>query len=276
MNDEMVPGADRGVQNLRRCNILGVGVHAVDLELAVDLLMQCAQLRHRGYVCVTGAHGVIECQRDPELLRIHNRSLLTVPDGMPLVWLGKLQGHRTIGRVYGPDLMREILRRSAPAKGSPTSKALAHFFCGATAQRLAQLVTSVERQFPGVRIAGVYAPPFRALDAEEAAALREMIEGLQPDFLWVGLSTPKQERFMAQMIDQLDATILVGVGAAFDLLAGVRGDAPEWMRRTGLHWLFRLIQEPGRLWRRYLRVVPAFAALSLLQLLGLRKRSMKG
>ncbi len=254
-------------------NILGVGVHAVDQPGAVELILKSARQGRRGYVCFTGVHGVIESQTDRELRMIHNRSLLTVPDGMPLVWCGRVGRFPRMGRVYGPDLMREILRiTSATLKpGDAGQKPLTHFFFGTTPDTLDRLVGNLKLQFPGLQIAGTYAPPFGPMSAEQTDKLTRLVAEGKPDFFWVGLSTPRQEQFMAQNLEKLDATIMLGVGAAFDILAGVTRDAPAWMKRSGLQWLFRLFQEPRRLWKRYVTIVPVFGWKIIQQGLGWRQ-----
>lgn len=253
-----------------RVNVLGVRVSATDLPSAVDAVLRAAAGPGVRYVCFTGAHGVIESRRDAALREIHNRSFLTLPDGMPTVWFGQECGYLSMGRVYGPDLMREVLRRTA-APDPAAGRRLRHFLAGATPETLARLKARVERDHPGVEIAGVHAPPFRPLTPEEEAALAGEVRRAAPDFLWVGISTPKQERLMASLAGRLDRGVLLGVGAAFDILAGVRRDAPRWMQQTGLHWLFRLFQEPRRLGPRYARIVPAFAYHAALQLFGIRR-----
>ncbi|MCX7010332.1 MAG: WecB/TagA/CpsF family glycosyltransferase [Kiritimatiellaeota bacterium] len=258
------------VEDLPRADVLGVGVHAINMAEAVGALLTAAREHHRGYVCVTSVHGVIESQADPELRHIHNASLLTVPDGIPTVWTGHHQGFKYMGRVYGPDLMLALCRASVAVAESTAP--LKHFFYGATPDVLTKLVANLQRQIPGMQVVGTYAPPFRTLNEAEEKALAQQITACRPDFFWVGLSTPKQEKFMARMAGRLDAAILLGVGAAFDILAGVKKDAPDWMKRAGLQWFFRLCQEPTRLWRRYSYIVPYFLWLNLLQMVSWRKQ----
>lgn len=270
---------------LSRTNVLGVGVHALDMPEAVDSIVEAAREGRRGYVCVTSVHGVMESHRDVELKRIHNRSFLTVPDGMPTVWTGHGQGFWWMNRVYGPDLMFRVLQASTPVSAAQArgpqdadhavgrgsrQRALSHFFYGATEDVLARLTANVKQRIPGLRVAGTYAPPFRPLNEDEQRELVALVERSRPDLFWVGLSTPKQERFMAEYAPRLGSTVMLGVGAAFDLHAGLRKDAPNWMKRAGLQWFHRLAQEPRRLWKRYLYIVPAFMVLMTLQRLGLR------
>lgn len=241
-----------GSMSEERVDVLGVHVSAIDMDevcLTVDRWLERGERR---YVCVTGVHGVMESQSDPELLEIHNDSGLTVPDGMPMVWCGRYAGVNRIERVYGPDMMLAVCERAAEQGWSS-------FFYGG-GEGLAELVASrmVER-FPGFRVAGTHTPPFRPLTEDEEDEIVAEICRSGARLVWVGLSTPKQERWMRRVIDRLDGpVVLFGVGAAFDVNAGLRSDAPGWMRRSGLHWLYRLAQEPRRLWRRYLTNNPAF------------------
>jgi len=197
------------------------------------------------YVCITGVHGIMECQRDPELRDIHRRAAMVTPDGMPLVWLGRRAGFRHMTRVYGPDLMTEICRLS-PERG------WRHFLYGGEPGVADLLAQKLRERFPGIEVVGTWCPPFRPLTDAEKHDVSTMINRARPDIVWVGLSTPKQERWMAEMAPRLRVPVLVGVGAAFDFLSGRKPQAPRWMQRSGLEWLFRLVTEPGRLWRRYL------------------------
>jgi N-acetylglucosaminyldiphosphoundecaprenol N-acetyl-beta-D-mannosaminyltransferase len=253
---------------IERVNVLGVGISVLDQNRARDFLFQAARDGRRGYVAVTGVHGVSEAQRDPALRDILNHALLVTPDGMPMVWMGKWQGHQSIRRVYGPDLMLNLLEHSV-------AEGLTHFFYGGVPGTAEELRLRLERRFPGVRIAATYTPPFRRLNDEELSDLQKLVRQTRPDFFWVGLSTPKQERFMAQYLSILpEVKIFIGVGAAFDLLTERIRQAPKWMQRTGFEWLFRLSQEPRRLARRYLVNNPIFALRALGQLSGLRNYSL--
>ena len=247
-----------------RVNVLGVGLSVLNLDSAVAQLAQALAEGRRGYVCVTGVHGVMESQGDPSLRQIHNRSLLTTPDGMPMVWAGRLAGHRQMSRVYGPELMEHVLAWSQRSGAT-------HFFYGGTPGVAEELKLRVEARFPGVRVVGTYTPPFRPLNAEEDAALAAQVAKVQPDFFWVGLSTPKQERFMAAYLPKLSAKILLGVGAAFDFHAGRVAQAPRWIQRSGFEWLYRTLREPKRLWKRYATNNPRFVWRAAGQWLGWRK-----
>ncbi|MGH7879262.1 MAG: WecB/TagA/CpsF family glycosyltransferase, partial [Candidatus Binataceae bacterium] len=213
------------------------------------------------YVCVTSVHGVVESQRDESLRLIHNNAGMVTPDGMPLVWVSRLMGFRQTQRVYGPDLMLAVCERAA-------ARGYRHFFYGGgpgVAERLSERLCN---RYPGLRVAGIHSPPFRALSPAEDCAVVEQINSSGADIVWVGISTPKQERWMAAHVRRLNAAALIGVGAAFDFHAGLKKQAPRWMRRSGLEWTFRLATEPRRLWRRYLASNPVFVALVAMQLMG--------
>ncbi len=252
-----------------RVNVLGVGLSVLNLKSAVTLLAQAVTEGRRGFVCVTGVHGVMESQADPNLRRIHNASLLTTPDGMPMVWAGRLAGHREISRVYGPELMEHVLAWSQQTGAT-------HFFYGGAVGVAEELKAKLEARFPGVRIVGTYTPPFRPLTEAEDKELAEKVAAVKPDFFWVGLSTPKQERFMAAYAPKLDAQILLGVGAAFDFHAGRVAQAPRWIQRSGFEWLYRTACEPRRLWKRYATNNPRFVWCMMGQWLGVRKYPLDG
>lgn len=240
-------------------NVLGVKINAINMYNVVSIIRSWIESNERHYICVTGAHGVMECQKDKELIHIHNTSGLTVPDGMPLVWIGRLNGFKNISRVYGPDLMLEIFKVSL-------FKGYTHFLYGGDIGIAEVLKTKLEDKFQAVRIVGTYTPPFRPLNAKEEEELQEKINKLKPDLLWVGLSTPKQEHFMAEYIHKLDTKVMIGVGAAFDIHAGHKKDAPKLFKITGMQWFYRLCKEPKRLWRRYIHNNPVFVYKYLMQL----------
>lgn len=250
-----------------RVNILGVGVSAINMSDAVRLIRTWTEQQTPHYVCVTGVHGVMESQRDDDLRRIHNRAGLVTPDGMPLVWLSRLNGQARVKRVYGPDLMLAVCEESIQFGWR-------HFFYGGAEGVADRLVCSLKQKFPDLTVAGTWTPPFRPLTTDEDAEVTRLINDSRPDIVWVGISTPKQERWMADHLLRLSAPVLIGVGAAFDFHAGLKRQAPRWMQRAGLEWLFRLGSEPRRLWKRYLFNNPLFLFLILLQALGLRRKSL--
>jgi N-acetylglucosaminyldiphosphoundecaprenol N-acetyl-beta-D-mannosaminyltransferase len=242
---------------------LGVGVSALNLDLALAAISSALERKAKGYICVTGVHGVSEAQKDPSFRTILNQSFLNTPDGMPMVWMGRLQGFPQMGRVYGPDLMLRLCEWTQQRNFS-------HFFYGGGPGVAEELKQRVVQRFPGLKVAGDYCPPFRPLTTAEESDLEQLVASARPDVFWVGLSTPKQEKFMAQYCRRLDATLFLGVGAAFDFHAGRVRQAPPWMQRNGLEWLFRLGCEPGRLWKRYLKNNPLFVMRALCQLGRLR------
>jgi N-acetylglucosaminyldiphosphoundecaprenol N-acetyl-beta-D-mannosaminyltransferase len=247
-----------------RVNILGVGVSAIDMREAILYTDAFIQEGRTGYICVTGVHGIMEAQSDPHFRSVLNSSNLTTPDGTPTVWLGHLHGFSKMRKVTGPDYMLALCSQSV-------AKGYRHFLYGGkpgVAERLAEVLSE---KFPGIQIVGTFTPPFRPLTADEEVSLIGQIKEAQPHILWVGLSTPKQERFMEQYVGRLNVNLMVGVGAAFDLHIGAIKDAPEWMKAAGIQWLHRLIQEPRRLWRRYLFNNPKFIWKISLQLLGLQQ-----
>jgi len=251
-----------------RTNILGVGVSAVDMEQAIRECDELIAQNGRGYVCVTGVHGVMEAQKDAGFRKILNRSFLNVPDGMPTVWLGRLQGHQNMRRVYGPDFMIEFC-------GHSVSRNYRHFLYGGNEGVAGQLAENLHRRLLGLQIVGTYTPPFRELNADEERELAAKVRESKPDVIWVGISTPKQERFMARYLGKLDTKLMVGVGAAFDFHTGRMKDAPDWVKAAGLQWLHRLLQEPRRLARRYLINNPKFVVRVILQLMGIQRYNME-
>jgi N-acetylglucosaminyldiphosphoundecaprenol N-acetyl-beta-D-mannosaminyltransferase len=229
-----------------RVDVLGVEVSAIDMAQALAIIDGWIASGARRYVCVTGVHGVMESRRDPALLRIHNDAGMVTPDGMPLVWLARRAGFSHVSRVYGPDLMLACCEHSVP-------RGYRHYLYGGAPGVADRLSERLRARFPGLQIVGSYSPPFRPGRAREDQAVLDRLNGAVPDIVWVGLSTPKQEWWMHEHRGLLDASVLIGVGAAFDFHAGLKRQAPRWMQRSGLEWLFRLSQEPRRLWPRYSR-----------------------
>jgi len=230
----------------QRVDVLGVGISALNLESAKKTILERLQRREKGYICVTGVHGVIEAQDDSKFRNILNQSFLTTPDGMPMVWISWLQKHHEVDRVYGPDLMLEMAQATQDGKYT-------HFLYGGRPGIAGLLQKRLEERYPGIRIVGSYTPPFGPLSPEQEGELQERFRQLKPDVTWVGLSTPKQERFMSDYLPKLDTTVMCGVGAAFDFHSKVVKQAPRWIQRSGFEWLYRTFQEPRRLFFRYLR-----------------------
>ncbi len=247
-----------------RANVLGVGIHAVNLHTAIEFVENSIGSQSSGYVCVTGVHGVMEANRDLEFRSILDSALLVLPDGMPTIWVGRCQKHREMKRVFGPDFMSEVCSRSAKNRYS-------HFLYGGKPGVAEDLQRCLEKKYPEINIVGTFTPPFRPLNTREQNGLVDTIARLKPDIVWVGLSTPKQERFMADMVGRIDCKLMIGVGAAFDIHTNRVNDAPLWIKNIGLQWMHRLCQEPRRLWKRYLINNSMFLWYLGLQLAGIRR-----
>ena len=249
---------------LTRVNILGVGISAIHMDLALAQIGAWVARRDRQYVCVTSVHGIMESRHSPELRRVLNRAGMVTPDGMPLVWISRLHGCAQVRRVYGPDLLLAACQRSL-------TTGWGHYFYGGGPGVAETLAAHLSQRFSGLKVCGFEAPPFRPLTEAEDRAAIERINASGAGLLWVGLGAPKQELWLAAHLGQITVPVMLGVGAAFDFHAGLKPQAPLWMQRTGLEWLFRLASEPHRLWKRYLINNPAFIVLAALQLTGLKK-----
>lgn len=244
-----------------RFNVLGVGIHALNLESATTALVESVSDIRSRYVCCCDAHSISNARRNPTHRQTLNRAFLATPDGMPLVWLGRLAGHKTVSRVYGPDLMESVC--AATAKTGHT-----HFFYGGAPGVATALAERMKERHPSLSIVGSHTPPH----VDDVADLPlNSIAHARPDFVWIGLSTPKQEAFMRRLADSdTEFGTALGVGAAFDFLTGRVRQAPRAIQRSGMEWLWRTAQEPSRLVQRYLRTAPFFAALSLAQIFHLK------
>ncbi|MEM6910845.1 MAG: WecB/TagA/CpsF family glycosyltransferase [Verrucomicrobiota bacterium] len=255
-----------------RINVLGVRVCVLTLDTTADKVFKALDEERRGYVTVTGVHGIVESLDDQDLLEIHNRSFLTTPDGMPLVWLGKAKGFSSqMERVYGPDLMWRLLSDSRMASWK-------QFLFGGALGVPELLAETISRRFPSIDVVGSNSPPFRALTDREELELVDGFRTLGVNILWVGLSTPKQERFMRGFLSRHAAKlpkpfICFGVGAAFDIHTGQTRQAPRWIQKAGLEFMFRALIEPRRLLPRYAKIVPRF--LGELIIRGIRKEGLK-
>jgi len=243
----------------RRLRVLDVEIAPTDVERTCSTMEGWIAAGRREYVCVTGAHGVVECRRDERVRCAHALAGLVVPDGMPIVFMARKLGYPETGRVYGPDLMRRMTAISA-------AKGYRQFYYGGPPGLADRLASELRARYPQLQVAGTMSPPFGIRSDDEDAREIDAIDATRPDIVWVGLSTPKQELWMAEHRARLRAPVLVGIGAAFDFLAGTKRQAPLWVQHSGFEWLYRLASEPRRLWRRYARVVPTFAALALWQL----------
>jgi N-acetylglucosaminyldiphosphoundecaprenol N-acetyl-beta-D-mannosaminyltransferase len=234
--------------------VLGVRTHAVQIDGAITQMQEWINGKEGCHtVAATSMHGIVEAQHDPAFKQILNTTDLVVPDGMPLVWMGRRRKHDLPRRVYGPELMIAFCEKTA-------GKSYRHFFYGGEPGVAEQLAETLKKRFPCMQIAGTYSPPFRTLTEKEDAEVVRLISRAAADIVWVGLGAPKQERWMHEHRNKVCAPLLVSVGAAFNILSGRRRQAPRWMRENGLEWLFRLLQEPNRLWRRYLIYGTQFVA----------------
>ena len=249
--------------DLPRASIVGFDLAVTDYGATMDWIDDV--IRRDGRVCLTAAavHLVMVAREDPETMDAVRRAV-AVPDGVPLVWALRALGHRGATRVYGPDLMAAYCARAA-GTGTPM-----YLYGGRTEEARAQLEAALRERFPGLNVVGGWSPPFRELTDAERDDVATRINASGADVVWVGTGQPKQEKWMAEMRDRLEAPVLVGVGAAFDFHAGLVQQAPRWMMRLGLEWAYRLSREPRRLWRRYARYNPLFVAALARQLLARR------
>jgi N-acetylglucosaminyldiphosphoundecaprenol N-acetyl-beta-D-mannosaminyltransferase len=245
---------------VKTVNILGVPIAAVDLNETITCIDNVIKAGLQTYFTVTGVHGIMESQDDSEILQIHCNAGMCVPDGMPNVWIGRLLGYKNMRRVYGPDLMLAVLKRSV-------AQGYSHFFYGGNEGVPELLRYKISKRFVGVRILGTFSPPFRPMTKREDRELVKLINRLSPDIIWVGLSTPKQERWMATHLGRLNTKVMIGVGAAFDFHAGLLRQAPSWVQKLGMEWFFRMCMEPQRLTKRYLKNNPRFIYKVLKQML---------
>jgi len=232
--------------------VLGIPLALTDYQRTLDWIQATVAARRRGYVCVANVHAVMAAAEDDELRLALLGSSLNVPDGQPLVWALGALGHPLDGRVYGPELMARACERGVEAGQR------FYLYGGRNQGALVQLALNLRQHYPGVKIVGGYSPPHRPLSLPEREAVVKEINGSRADVVWVGIGVPKQEKWMAELRSELDAPVLVGVGAAFDFHAGLVPQAPNWIQESGLEWAYRLAHEPRRLWRRYTRYNPRF------------------
>ena len=248
--------------------VLGVGITPTSYEGVVNQIDSWISQRSRGqdvsarYVCVTSVHGIITAQKNPEFRAILNKADIVTPDGMPAVWALRTAGRPEQQRVYGPTLTLALCLQAS-------RRGFRVFLYGGRPEVLPALQSRLEASHPGLVICGSYSPPFRPLTKEEDLYVHRLICQADPDIIFVGISTPKQEQWMFDHLNSFPGAVMVGVGAAFDFHAGRVRQAPLWMQRAGLEWLFRLMSEPTRLWRRYLLETPQFIPYWMLERLGL-------
>ena len=231
------------MEELQHCEILKTNINVTNMSDTIKYIAGHLDDLRGKYICVSNVHTTVMSYENEEYRKIQNGAAMALPDGAPLSSYSRRKGYKQAQRVTGPDLMLELFAISK-------EKGYRHYFYGATEETLQSMKGVLERDYPGIQIAGMYAPPFRALTPQEDAQVVAKINESRPDFIWIGLGAPKQEEWMYQHMGQLQG-VLIGVGAGFDYLAGYIKRAPRWMQRMSLEWLYRLLQDPKRLWRRY-------------------------
>ena len=231
------------MEELQHCEILKTNINVTNMSDTIKYIAGHLDDLRGKYICVSNVHTTVMSYENEEYRKIQNGAAMALPDGAPLSSYSRRKGYKQAQRVTGPDLMLELFAISK-------EKGYRHYFYGATEETLQSMKEVLERDYPGIQIAGMYAPPFRALTPHEDAQIVAKINEARPDFIWIGLGAPKQEEWMYQHMGQLQG-VLIGVGAGFDYLAGYIKRAPRWMQRMSLEWLYRLLQDPKRLWRRY-------------------------
>lgn len=231
------------MEELQHCEILKTNINVTNMSDTIKYIGGHLDDLRGKYICVSNVHTTVMSYENEEYRKIQNGAAMALPDGAPLSSYSRRKGYKQAQRVTGPDLMQELFAISK-------DKGYRHYFYGATEETLQSMKEVLERDYPGIQIAGMYAPPFRALTPQEDAQIVAKINESRPDFIWIGLGAPKQEEWMYQHMGQLQG-VLIGVGAGFDYLAGYIKRAPRWMQRMSLEWLYRLLQDPKRLWRRY-------------------------
>lgn len=231
------------MEELQHCEILKTNINVTNMSDTIKYIGEHLDDLRGKYICVSNVHTTVMSYENEEYRKIQNGAAMALPDGAPLSSYSRRKGYKQAQRVTGPDLMLELFAISK-------EKGYRHYFYGATEETLQSMKGVLERDYPGIQIAGMYAPPFRALTPQEDAQIVAKINESRPDFIWIGLGAPKQEEWMYQHMGQLQG-VLIGVGAGFDYLAGYIKRAPRWMQRMSLEWLYRLLQDPKRLWRRY-------------------------
>lgn len=226
------------------CNIMGVNIAAINMKWLVDFTTTYIKELSGNYMCVSNVHTTVTAFENVEYRKIQNSGIMAIPDGGPLTFIGKRCGYAFMERTTGPDYMDEIMKISA-------AKGYRHFFYGSTEKTLQKLYKNIKTCYPDLKIVGMYSPPFRTLSLEEDEQVIKQITDAYPDFIWIGLGAPRQEQWMYNHQAKIPG-FMIGVGAAFDYFAGNIKRAPKWMQTSNLEWLYRLLQDPGRLFTRYL------------------------
>lgn len=232
------------------CNIMGVNIAAINMKWLLDFTHNYIKELSGDYMCVSNVHTTVTSYENQEYLTIQNSGIMAIPDGGPLSSVGKKRGHSNMERTTGPSYLGEILKESV-------SNGYRHYFYGSTKETLDKLKENIEKEYPGIQIVGMYSPPFRPMTVEEDEKIIQEINECHPDFLWVGLGAPKQEKWMFEHQGKVNG-FMIGVGAGFDYFAGNIKRAPEWMQKRNLEWFYRLMQDPKRLFSRYLKTNSKF------------------
>lgn len=225
------------------CNILGVNIAAINMEWLLEFTDKYIKDLSGDYMCVSNVHTTVTAYEDKSYCDIQNSGIMAIPDGGPLSTIGKKRGYEQMERTTGPSYMQEIMKVSV-------LKGYRHYFYGSTEETLKKMHQALQHDYPGIQIAGMHSPPFRRLTEEESKGVIEQINRVKPDFVWIGLGAPKQERWMAKHQGKIHG-FMVGVGAGFDYFAGNIERAPQWMQKNNLEWMYRLVQDPKRLFGRY-------------------------
>ena len=250
------------IEPLTTVNILDIPIYDGDIPSATGIVLDtCSDLeRVSRRVSATGAHGLVDSKADPHLAKVLRSCFLNLPDGMPGVWIGRLKGAKKIRRCYGPDFFASVLSASA-------SLPIGHFFCGGNPGVAEELRSSVMRKFKNGNVLGTFCPPFAGIEEYDYRGIAEKINETKADIVWIGLSSPKQEKFAERLASFTNVHFIITVGAAFDFHTGRVKQAPRFIQNIGMEWLFRLVTEPRRLYKRYFRIVPFFICYSILDLL---------
>ncbi len=228
---------------METCEILGVKINVTNMYETVEIIEKNMKNAKGNYICVSNVHTTVMSFEDTEYRKIQNDAFMRLPDGGPLSVVSKIKGHKNAKRVTGPDLMAELFKISE-------EKGYTHFFYGSTDDTLEKLNLKLQEKYPKLKLAGMYSPPFKELSAKEDGDIVQMINESEADFLWVGLGAPKQEKWMCKHKNKINS-LMIGVGAGFDYHADKIKRAPKWMQNLSLEWLYRLSQDPKRLWKRY-------------------------
>ena len=231
-------------ENQDRFFIGEIGISKVNLAAVPAILDDCIEKKHFGYICVTNSRTAYLANRDTAYCSIQNSSLLTLPDGMPLVWIAKRLGLRDVDKVSGKDLMDALFALSV-------EKGYSHFFFGSSEETIRQIRLRLREKYPDISVPGAVSPPFQDIEDFDIDALARQINELRPTFFWCGLGAPKQEMLISRLQEKLESTFSVGVGLAFEYIGGTVRRAPSWMRKAGLEWFYRLAQQPKNIPRAF-------------------------